>query len=43
MEGINNKIKLILLQGYRFPKFDNLRSGLLASQIKTIYSNSLGS
>ena len=31
MEGINNKIKLIMRLGYGFHNFDNLRSRLLAS------------
>jgi transposase len=30
MEGINNKIKLILRQGYGFSNFNNLREKLLA-------------
>ncbi|HEY9302316.1 MAG TPA: transposase, partial [Phormidium sp.] len=30
MEGINNKIKLILRQSYGFTNFDNLREKLLA-------------
>lgn len=30
MEGINNRIKLIMRQGYGFTNFDNFRSRLLA-------------
>jgi transposase len=31
MEGINNKAKLIIRQGYGFSNFDHLRLRLLAS------------
>jgi transposase len=31
MEGINNKAKLIMRQGYGFTDFDNFRDRLLAS------------
>ena len=31
MEGINNKAKLIMRQGYGFTDFDNFRARLLAS------------
>nr|WP_258183968.1 transposase [Chroococcidiopsis cubana] len=30
MEGMNNRIKLIMRQGYGFSNFDNFRSRLLA-------------
>ncbi|WP_349262858.1 transposase [Allocoleopsis sp.] len=31
MEGINNKVKLIMRQGYGFTDFENFRARLLAS------------